>query len=710
MSGGDYDLSRFRDVFFEEAAEHIAEMESGLLELEDARDARGALDRVFRAAHSIKGGAGMFGCDDVVRFAHGFESLLGSLREHPTTPPRTLIDLLLHAADILKATVAAALHGNPAPEGLEEALQELERTRTQALPSSQDECHPSVCGHPPDEGTGTRDRCPSVTGDVPQTRLWHLRFRPAPDVFQTGMDPLLVVRDLTEAGALRSVRLDASALPPLEQLDPGECYLAWEMELESSRSESEIRDVFAFVEDGAEITLARLESPFAPAAVPIASSPVPATAAATNATTPNESPRNGAAAQPSGAPERASIRVSTGKIDKLVDLAGELVIAQSVASQILSHFSISRLAELVEAFAEMERNTRELQERIMAVRMQPIGSVFSRMPRLVRDLAAATAKQVCLQVSGEETELDKSVIERLADPLTHLIRNAVDHGMEEPEQRVAAGKPPEGIIRLEARHEGGNILVEVADDGRGLDHARIREKAVQAGLVAADESLTDEEIASLIFRAGFSTAERVTGISGRGVGMDVVKRNIAALNGSVVLRSVPGKGVTFRMKLPLTLAILDGLLVQVGEERYVLPLVVIVESIRPRPEQVKRVVGQGEVVIVRGEALPLLRLHRLFHVPDAVQDPCGGSVVIVENEGRQHALLVDGLLGQQQVVIKNLETHFRRVGGAMGATILGDGRAALILDAAGLVRMSAQDSRLPPLDAGVLAELAGPAA
>jgi two-component system, chemotaxis family, sensor kinase CheA len=486
------------------------------------------------------------------------------------------------------------------------------------------------------------------------------------------MDPLLVVRDLASLGQVLECRLDTSGLPRLAEMDPNVCYLAWEMKLDTDGGEGRIRDAFAFVEDGAEIAIesepvppaALLESnaPLAPVAEPVQHHAVPR--------------------------EISTVRVATDKVDKLVDLVGELVIAQSVAGQILNHFEANRLQELREAFTALERNTRELQERVMAVRMQPVGGVFSRFPRVVRDLAAANGKLMALEVTGEETELDKSVIERLADPITHLVRNSADHGIELPEERRLAGKPDQGTIRLQAYHEGGNVVVEVSDDGRGLDTARIRAKALERGLIAQAETLSDEEAQSLIFRPGFSTAEKVTDLSGRGVGMDVVRRNVESLNGSIGVRSVPGKGASFRIRLPLTLAILDGLLLRIGAPTFVLPLVAIVESIRPRRGDLRLLAGGGEVVTVRGEALPLVRLHQLFGVEDAVRDPAAAAVVIVEHENRRLALLVDELLGQQQVVVKSLEAHFRKVDGAMGATILGDGRVALILDVSGIVGLA----------------------
>ncbi|NJD69381.1 MAG: chemotaxis protein CheA [Candidatus Methylomirabilota bacterium] len=386
--------------------------------------------------------------------------------------------------------------------------------------------------------------------------------------------------------------------------------------------------------------------------------------------------------------DSSTIRVSTEKVDKLINLVGELVITQSIINQNVAALGPARAGLLEGVVGQMDRNLRELQERVMAVRMLPIGTVFRRFPRVVRDLAKECGKTIVLQIHGEETELDKTVIERISDPMTHLIRNAVDHGIEPPDRRLALGKPAEGRIQLDAYHQGGSIFIEVADDGRGLDRSRILRKATEQGLISGDESLTDDQVYRLIFQPGFSTAERVTDVSGRGVGMDVVIRNIEGLGGSIVIATEAGRGTRFTIKLPLTLAIMDGLSIQVGDEVYIIPLLSITESIRPKPADLGTVVGRGEVVNVRGQALPIVRLYERLDVTPKIYDPAQGLLVIVEQEGRRIALLVDELLGQQQVVIKSLETNYRKVPGVSGATILGDGRVAMILDIPGLIRLA----------------------
>jgi len=399
-------------------------------------------------------------------------------------------------------------------------------------------------------------------------------------------------------------------------------------------------------------------------------------------------PDEGEGQDPDPSAEATTVRVSIEKVDSLVNLVGEIVITQSMIDRLVADLAPDRVAQLEQAVAQMDRHARELHERVMAVRMLPIRTVFSRCQRLVRDLAHAQGKQVVLETSGEDTEVDKGVIEQIADPLTHLLRNAIDHGIETPEARRLAGKPEVGSLRLRAYQEGGNIHLEVADDGRGLDRERIARKAVQVGLLTADARATDDEIFGLIFRPGFSTAETVSQVSGRGVGLDVVRRNIETLGGSVTVHTEPARGTTFHIRLPLTLAILDGQSLRVGSQTYVLPLTAIVESVRPRPEQVPGALTDGEVVVIRGRALPMIRLHHLFDIVPAVEDPAQGIVVLVEHEGRDVALLVDELLGQQPVVIKGLEANFQKVAGVAGATILSDGGVALILDVPGLVALS----------------------
>ncbi len=642
------DLNQFKGTFFQEAAEHLETMESALLGLQNGEPDIETLNAIFRCAHSTKAGAGTFGFDEMAKFTHVLENLLDRLRNEEIPVTATLVDVLLRSVDVLRALVDAAARGEDPPPVWHGMVDELKRLGAAT---------PGVDSPASNPGPRTS----------PEPGVWDIHFEPALEFFRVGLDPFLVLRDLSSFGKL-TAQADLSRLPALEALDTEASYLSWRLRLEGAAGLDQIPDAFAFCEDLATITIIPVRPP---GSIPASSADSKAPASVQRA-----------------AAHEASIRVATDKVDRLIDLVGELVIAQSMTAQIMNGFTTDRLPRLQESLCEIERHTRELQDRAMRIRMLPIGTVFSRFPRLVHDTAKALDKQVVLEISGEETELDKSVVEQISDPLTHLVRNAVDHGIETPADRERAGKSPEGTMRLKAYHQGGKVIIEVSDDGRGLDTGCIRAKGIERGLISAEDELSEEQIHALIFRPGFSTAARVSDLSGRGVGMDVVKKSVEALNGVVTLESRGGRGSTIRLKLPLTLAILDGLLMRLGEQTYVLPLISIVESIRPRPEQIRNVAGLGEVVMVRKQPLPLLRLGRLFRVPAEVSDPSRGLVVIVEHEGGQVALLVDELLGQQQVVVKSLETNYRKVEGVTGATVLGDGRAALILDIAGVVALS----------------------
>ena len=650
------DISQFRAAFFEEAAEHAAGLEQGLLLLEkDPRD-REQLGAIFRAAHSIKGTAGSLGFDEITHFTHALEGLLESLREGTVLLDRPLSTLLLRASDTLRGLLASAKAGTPADPGHQRLTEELGRALGAAQPA----------------------QAPQPAPQAGPEREWRISFAPGHDLFRQGGDPLLLVRDFKQLGTVLEIQPDLARLPPLATLDPESAFLGWTLRLRSGRSPLELREVFCFVEYGARIQIEPLE--------PATASPAPA-----DERQRDQDPLSPANPDRRGtAPVEGALRVSIDKVDKLVNVVGELVIAQSMVQQALHDLSPAGIHRLREAVAELERNTREVQERVMGIRMVPIGTVFSRFHRLLRDLSGVLGKQLSLVTDGEETELDKGVVERISDPLTHLVRNAADHGLESPAERHAAGKPEQGTIRLSARHQGGAIVIEVSDDGRGLDAGRIRQKAVEQGLLLADADLPLEQLHQLIFLPGFSTAQAVSDVSGRGVGMDVVKRNVEALNGRVQIESEPGRGTTCRIRLPLTLAILDGMTLRVGQQLFVLPLVNIVESFRPLDSEVRTVLNTGEVVRLRGEVLPLLRLHRLFGIEPEHQDPRRGLVTVLDVGGAKVALLVDELLGQAQVVVKSLEQHFRRVDGVTGATILGDGRVALILDVGGFARVAAQ--------------------
>jgi two-component system, chemotaxis family, sensor kinase CheA len=491
---------------------------------------------------------------------------------------------------------------------------------------------------------------------------------------------VILLRELGKLGRTE-ITPDPSHLPALDRMDPGLCYLSWSILLDTDQPRAAIEEVFEFVaDDVAEVTI----SPTAPTAPP---SPVPQPMADSPPHPPALAEQGAVAETVAHGPiQTTSIRVELDKIDRLVNMVGELVITQAMLSQQTAAFSVESHPELIQGLQELSHHTRDLQESVMAIRAQPIKALFSRAPRLVRDLAAKLGKQARLVMSGENTEVDKTVIEHLSDPLIHLIRNAIDHGIEPAEERLSRGKPAEGTISLDAQHRSGRIVIEIGDDGRGIDRARLFDKAAARGLVERAAPLSEEQIDALVFAPGLTTASQVTDVSGRGVGMDVVRKNIQDIGGRVTVQSQPGHGTRFILSLPLTLAVMDGMLVAVGRERYVLPLTNIVESLRPTAQQARSLVEVGTVLVLRGQYIPLVPLHRVFDVADAVTDPTRGLVVVVETEGEERiGLLVDELLGQQQVVIKSLDANYRPVRGISAATILGDGRVALILDV-GLLR------------------------
>ena len=661
------DLARFHATFFEESVEGLDVMERGLLQLdaqgEASADSPEAVNAIFRAAHSIKGGAATFGFSAVADFTHHVETLLDQMRSGARPLTGQAVDLLLRSVDALRGLLIAARDGSAADFTLAATVQkELE-----ALLS----------------GQGREAQAEPPRTAEANTGGFRIHFVPRPELFLSGNDPLLILRELATLGDLQ-VELDTAALPPLVEANPESCYLAWTLSLHTGHSRAEVAELFSWVEDECELSIEPLESAAVASAAPAErTDSAPAIKSAEAA--PRPAILKTVQKQIEHGGDTGSIRVSTVKIDALINLVGELVITRAMLAQHADALDPVLNEKLLLSLQQLDRNTRQLQEAVLSTRMLPIEAVFNRFPRMLRDLAARLGKQVRLDLVGEATELDKSVIEKITDPLTHLVRNSVDHGIEEAQQRIDAGKPAEGVIRLSATHQGGHICIEVADDGAGLDRAAILAKARAKGMTAGDD-MSDAEVWQLIFAPGFSTKAEVSEISGRGVGMDVVRRNILSLGGQIEITSERGQGMRVGIRLPLTLAILDGMSVAVGSETFIVPLNCVIESLQPTRAQLRSIGGQGRLLLVRDEYLPLVYLHELFRIDGAVPDPLQGIAVVLEAEGRKIALLVDQLLGQQQVVIKSLETNYRRVFGVSGATIHGDGRVALILDAAGLVR------------------------
>ncbi len=643
------DLEQFKPAFFEESEEHLATLERELMKLVSDASDREAMNSIFRAVHSVKGGSGTFGFTEVASFTHSFESVLDAAREGRLPTNGALVDLSLKAMDVLRGLLEAARTGSALPEQMPDVLRALDALL---------------------HGDATAAAATPTPAALSTATKWLIKFRPAEGILRTGMDPALITREFESLGTLTRISCDRSRIPVLKDLDPINCHLAWEYELEAVSTAEALRDVFAFVEDGAEITIQPLNARAVPAVNAVAT------------------PQRARTIDPhaAAAHSASSIRVPIAKVDRLINLVGEIVIAQSMLEDAVRTAQQSTENKLSDALTQLVRGTRDLQEQVMGIRMVPLASTFGRFPRLVRDLSLACNKHVRLETTGEETELDKHVVELIGDPLVHLIRNSLDHGIEAPDERRAAGKPEESVLSITAETRGGSVVIEVRDDGRGIDVERVRRKAERDGLVQPDAILSEDEILSLVFRPAFSTADHVTDISGRGVGLDVVKRNVEALNGSVSISTRRGIGTTFRIRLPLTLAILDGLSFRVGDQVFITSLLSVVRSLRPSRETLRHILREGEVLAIESETMPLVRLHRLFGIDSANEDPVQGIVVVVEHDGGRLALLVDEVLGQQQVVVKRLEEHWTRVESVMGATILGDGRVALILDTQALAR------------------------
>lgn len=677
------DMDKIKETFFIESDEHISGMETLILELESRPADLETLNGIFRAAHSMKGNSGCLGMTDINQFTHSLETVLDRLRTGKSAVDREVISLLLKSLDCIKSLVDAAKNSTTCGPEIDETLDELK----------------AMLGRGPVQADGAperRDDAASVDNTGPAEYVCSIRFEPGPQIMKRGIDPINFLRELTELGEVLSQKIEASNVPPLEELDPETCYLSWEILLLTDTDIEKVRGFFDFVSDDSRLEIKRLggrgsagiADQTSTSAGPLEKKMLGEILVEEKIITPAQLDNALQKQKTVHREEATTIRVDIEKIDKLVTFVGEFVITQSMITRLASRPSLENFAMLKNIAAQLERNTREIQEKVMAIRMLQIGSVFNRFARLVRDLSQSNGKKIVLEVSGEETELDKNVIEKISDPLTHLLRNSVDHGIEAPAERIAKGKDETGIVKLSASHAGGYVLVTVEDDGKGLDKERIARKAVEKGIVepGAVENMSPAQILNLIFLPGFSTAEKVTDISGRGVGMDVVKRNIEALGGSVSVESRRDEFARISLRLPLTLAIIDGLTVEIGEDTYVLPINAIVESLRPKREDVKMVKGEHETVCIRGSYIPVVRVHRLFGVAPRHIDPWNALVVVVTAKNGRYALLVDSLLGEQQIVIKSIGEAFRNLPGVAGATILGDGRVALILDIEGIVK------------------------
>ncbi|MFG6461811.1 chemotaxis protein CheA [Roseateles sp. DXS20W] len=694
------DLSQFYQVFFEEAGENLDNMEQLLLNVNVEAADDEELNAIFRCAHSIKGGAATFGFSDVAELTHQMETLLDKLRRHELQPNAAMVDVLLQSGDALRAQLGRHQGSGADPFDTTELLVSIKSfvegggaPAPAPAPKAAPEPAPAPAAAAP-------------ASAKPGARLLELQVGPLND---PGVADNLVelFKEITDLGTI-------------EPLDAGQSSDGMRrFKVLTSSSDNDLLDLFTFHVARDQVKLMPLGTGFgfyegapgappaeapssdpgygffddapgvpagaAPEAAPAPSAAAPAPAAIVPARP--ATPAKAEAKPAAGGMDQTTLRVSIEKVDQLINLVGELVITQAMLAQNSRELDPALYQQLTSGLADLERNTRDLQESVMSIRMIPMSTVFNRFPRMLRDLAAKLGKKVELVTQGEATELDKSLVEKITDPLTHLVRNSCDHGIEMPADRVAKGKPEQGTITLVASHQGGSIVIEVRDDGRGLNREKLIKKAREKGIDAPD-TMTDAECWNLIFAPGFSTAEQVTDVSGRGVGMDVVKKNITSLGGTVEIDSAEGYGMKVSVRLPLTLAIMDGMSVGVGDECYILPLSSVVESFQVQSDTIKTVAGSGRVVEVRDEYMPVIELEKVFDVPRFDFEHVSSIMVVVEAEGGRVALLVDELLGQQQVVVKNLEANYRKVNDVSGATIMGDGRVALILDVGSLVRRS----------------------
>ena len=760
------DLSQFVAAFLEESYEGLDVMESSLLDL-DSTDVE-TINTIFRAAHSIKGGAGTFGLDEVANFTHIVETILDALRSDEMEISPDIVNLLLESVDCIRALFAASQGGDPVDQAqIEDVHSRLqacmgqEATAAESDNAKDDEFGEKlweiqfipnadllIQGHRPeamfsalsDLGTieanlltshvpplaelnpencylswalrlrseQSRDEIAEIfewvvddcdmsievvdeTNTPSQAGTYSINFIPDPELLHTGNDPYFIFDALSQMGSLET-HLEIKDLPKFAVLDPEKLYLSWQLKLDTPANEAEVKELFEWVETSAEVQIKSDKALTAAQKTQTDAASTEPNAKSAKAKPDADGPASENKKAKPASTETSSIRVETNKIDALINRVGELVITQAMLGQVGAELAdderVGALAErLQEGLTQLERNTRDLQQDVMRVRMLPISFVFNRFPRLVHDVSSKLGKKVELKMSGEQTEVDKTVMEKLGDPMVHLVRNSLDHGLETPDERRADGKHETGTLLLKAYHQGGNVIIEIVDDGRGLNTEKIRSKALSSGLISEEQSLSDDEIHDLIFQPGFSTADQVSDLSGRGVGMDVVRRNIESLGGNVAVKSKAGVGATITVSLPLTLAIMDGQLVRLGGDTYIIPLVSIVETIQASEKTMSAIAGERRLLHYRDEYISLINLKDLFNLPNS-NDSITNLVAIVEHGGAKLALKVDELLGQQQVVIKSLEVNFKRVEGLSGATILGDGSVALILDIAGIDKRS----------------------
>jgi two-component system chemotaxis sensor kinase CheA len=686
-------------VFMEESEDEIRELESGLIRLEEECEDEDTINRVFRAAHTIKGSAGLVGFENVSNYTHTIENILDRIRKKDLTITKKLISTLLSSVDFLKRMIAAGSEGEEIDKNeIEQSTQLLKRFSGVAKTAA--------------DSIEAQVKAKDKIGE----KILSISMKFRPDILATGQDPIMLIQELKDIGEVIESRVYTDSIPDFYNLVPTICYTSWEIIMSTNRSIADVNNVFIFVMDENEISIVDISSQYKEGVdLTLAEKPIGEIlvekglvkerdvqeALKEHKTTGQALVEKGkiskdavekmalAQSQSRKITKSSTIRVDTDKLDKLVNLVGEMVISVARMSQCASEIADSTLSRSLQgAIAALERISRDLQEQVMRVRMVPVEGTFNRFRRVVRDLSFELGKKIEIKMSGTETELDKNVIEQISDPLKHMIRNSIDHGIELPEERRRIGKSEVGTIWLKAFQREGNIFIEISDDGKGIDKKRVLAKAIERGQAEVGRSYSDKEIFDMLFAPGLSTAESVSELSGRGVGMDVVKRNIEELRGSVEISSEDGKGSTFRVKLPLTLAIIDGMMVKVGSEVLTIPLSVIDKSVRPSRTEIKTVEGKGELVDIRGDYLPLVRLYQLFNLPSVKIDPTEALVVVLHGAENRFGILVDDVLGQTQAVIKSIDKNFKKIEGTSGATILGNGRVSLILDVHSIERMA----------------------
>jgi two-component system, chemotaxis family, sensor kinase CheA len=705
-------LDELKRTFFDECSELLQDMETGLTDLQEGSGTEDTVHAVFRAVHSIKGGAGIFGFEALVGFAHVFETVLDLMRNGTLNPTPEVFTVLLMSSDMLADLVGMSRSGEAIPAGhANECRQALEQLLGKGKPGSSDgaedagdfeglDFKPVRAGGDDAGDFEGIDFTPVQSDDFDGKQSYTITFRPKPEMLRNANEPLYILRELRGLGELNLVA-DLSGLPPLSDIQPDQPYIAWTATLRTDAPRSAVDAVFEFVVGDCDLSIVEDQPPPVAEAAPAPEEHHEMTAEAPSAPVAEskKAERSQLAAEPAEGGKGASAnkkqatttRVDLEKIDRVVNMVGELIIAQAMLGQVVQGLSEEVNESLSQVLDQVIHHTRELKESVMSMRAQPVGSVFQRMPRLVRELSMKTGKKIRLEMAGESTEVDRTIVERLADPLTHIIRNSADHGLESPEDRLACGKTEEGTIHLAAAQRGGRIVIEIKDDGAGINTERVLRKAKEKNLVDQDVTLTEDEICNLIFLPGFSTADTVSDLSGRGVGMDVVRRNIQDLGGRVSLKSERGKGMTIQLALPLTLAVMDGMVIKVGENIYVMPMSSIVECLLPGSSEAYNLLNTRGMLKLRGELVQLVYLSDLFDVKSTSRGISESVVIITEaGDGAKFGLVVDELCGHQQVVIKSIEDSYGQVPGIAAATIFGNGKVALILDVEKLSELSAE--------------------